>query len=592
MTSTQDLTRRLWREHLGRYLSRLLFALVLMAIVAAVTGAYPLVLREAFDMFAAQDARVMWMIPPAVIALTITRGLVLYLQSVYTADIAMRVIRDMRNRLFRHLLGADLAQITAQSTAGLTSRFVHDVEQIREALVRVATNLVRDLLTVVALVGAMIYIDWLLALLVFTVYPIAAIPVVRIGKRLRRVSVDAQKSMGEISSTTQESLAGTRMVKTYGLENYEIDRAETVFSRQYRVALKTQKERMRLEPVMEILGGVAVAGVVVFAGWRMSSGETSVGDFTGFLTALLMAAQPVRAIGTLNGPLQQGLAAVERIFAVQDQPAQINDKPGAAPLTTGSGEIRLRNVGFHYDHGEDRPVALEGIDITLPAGKVTALVGPSGAGKSTLLNLIPRLYDVTEGTVEIDGQDVRNVTIASLRNSMALVSQDIVLFDDTVRTNIALGRLGATEDEIVAAAKAAAAHDFIEALEQGYDTPVGDRGTRLSGGQRQRIALARAILRNAPILLLDEATSALDAKSEAAVQAALEDLSHGRTSLVIAHRLATVRSADHIIVLDQGRVVEEGTHVDLIASDGLYARLCRMQTFAQDPEPRETGPSS
>jgi len=534
-------------------------------------------------MFAAQDARVMWMIPPAVIALTVTRGIVLYLQSVYTADVAMRVIADMRRRLFEHLLHADLAQIMDHSTASLTSRFVHDVEQIREALIRAATNLVRDLLTVVALIGAMIYIDWLLALLVFLVYPIAAIPVVRIGKRLRRVSVDAQASMGEISSMTQESLAGTRMVKTYGLQAFEAERADRIFTRQYHVVLKALKERARLEPVMEILGGIAVAGVLVFAGWRMSTGETSVGDFTGFLTALLMAAQPVRAIGTLNGPLQQGLAAVQRIYAVQDTPPRIQDPEHAKPLTLTNSEIRLEKVSFHYDHGElvtEIPTALEDINLTIPAGKVTALVGPSGAGKTTLLNLMPRLYDVTDGRVLVDGQDVRTVTLSSLRSKMALVSQDIVLFDDTVRQNIALGKLGATDEDVVAAAKAAAAHEFILEFENGYDTPVGDRGTRLSGGQRQRIALARAILRDAPILLLDEATSALDAKSEAVVQAALDDLSVGRTTLVIAHRLSTIRDADHIVVLEHGRVIEQGSHVDLVAQGGLYARLCEMQTFA------------
>jgi subfamily B ATP-binding cassette protein MsbA len=338
--------------------------------------------------------------------------------------------------------------------------------------------------------------------------------------------------------------------------------------------MKMVKSRARLDPILEILGGLAVGGVIAFGGYRVATGQGTIGEFTGFISALLIAAQPVRAIGTLNTVLQEGLGAVQRIFTLLDEMPAIVDKPGAAPLNVARGAVAFRDVDFSYEPGTS---ALTDFSIEVPAGKTVALVGRSGAGKSTVFNLIPRLFDVGGGAATIDGQDVRDVTLASLRDAIAVVSQEVVLFNDTVRANIAFGRTGASEDEIRAAAEAAAAHDFITQLPEGYDTIVGDRGLRLSGGERQRLSLARAILKDAPILLLDEATSALDAESERLVQLALERLTRGRTTLVIAHRLATVRNADLIYVLEDGRVLEQGSHDELLARGGLYARLCRLQ---------------
>ena len=590
---TWPLVKRLWHDWVRPHWRRIIVSLALMAVIAGATGAYPLVIDYAYTLFEARDPAIVTAILPLVLLVTMVKGGATYTQTVLVGSIVFRIIANIQKGMFAHLTGADLARLGREPTGALISRFTNDTNIMRDAMTRVATGLVRDVLTVAALVGAMIYLDWALTLIVLVVYPLAALPVIAIGRRLRGTSADTQEHLGRTTAFLGESLAGARMVKTYGLEGYERSRAEGVFEALYRFTMRLVRGRAAVDPLLEVLGGLAIGGVIAFAGWRMATGAADVGTFTGFISALLIAAQPVRAIATLNVVVQEGLAAVVRLYDLMDEPPAILDRPGARPLAVARGEIRFDGVRFSYgrgtaapgdgggDGGGEGPVdALEAVDLVFEPGVTTALVGPSGAGKSTVLNLIPRLYDVAAGRVLIDGQDVRAVTLASLRASMALVSQDVVLFDDTVRANIAFGRLDASDGEIRAAAEAAAAAEFVEALPQGYDTRVGDRGLTLSGGERQRLALARAVLRDAPILLLDEATSALDAESERKVQAALERLSQGRTTIVIAHRLATVRNAKRLYVLDQGRVVESGAHDALVAADGLYARLCRMQVFA------------
>ncbi len=582
--SSRGLVLRFGREWVLPHWRRLILCFFFMAIFAATAPAYPFLIQYANGLLEQEDQAVIYLVPILILAVTSIKGIAFYIQSVLTNAITLRIIADLQKKMFGHLLHSDFARLARDPTGTLISRFTNDTNVIRDATSRAMTGLVRDVLTVVGLIGYLFYLDWMLSLIVLVIYPLAALPIVEIGRRLRKGSKNTQQEMGDMTSLLYESFSGTRMVKTYGLEAYEQNRADRRFDGLYQILMKMARSRSALDPFLEVLGGVAVGGVIAFLGYRAAvsgdgSGIDSVGDFAAFITALLLAAQPVRAIGTLNGVLQEGLAAAQRVYELLDEKPAIIDAPDARPLKAGSGSVSFKGVSFAYEKGIN---ALEEFSIEVAPGQKVALVGPSGAGKSTVLNLIPRLFDVTTGTVLVDEQDVRKVTMNSLREQMALVSQDVVLFNDTVRANIALGRLEATNEEIEAAAKAAAAHDFIMALPDGYDTKVGDRGTKLSGGERQRISLARAILRDANILLLDEATSALDAESERRVQEALDRLTENRTAIIIAHRLSTVRNADIIYVMDKGRVCESGTHEDLTAQDGLYAKLCRLQFFASE----------
>ncbi|RVU20567.1 ABC transporter ATP-binding protein [Methylobacterium oryzihabitans] len=579
---TLPLLRRLWRDWLRPHAATLAVVLVLIAVVGASTGFYPTLIKAAFDAFDAKDAAALAYAPVLVIAVTSVRGFALFAQTVLTNRVVTRVEADMQAALYAHMIDADLAQLDRESPASLTQRFTTDFAYVKEALTRISTVLLRDVAMLVALFCAMLWMDPVLTLVAAVTVPFVAGPIARIGRKLRRVATSTQEQVGSTASLISESLAGARVAKTYGLEGYLKARTAAALEEVRRLKMKAANARGRLDPLLEIGGGLAVAGVLVLIGNRILSGEKTVGDFTGYVAALLLSAQPARALGNLNAILQEAGAALARTFALMDEAPTIREAPGAPALRVAGGEIRFEGVRFRYR--DDAP-ALEGIDLVVPAGSTTALVGRSGSGKSTLLSLVPRLHDVAGGRVAIDGQDVRAVTLASLRRAVAVVSQEVVLFDDTIAQNIAFGREGADQDEIEAAARSAAAHDFIAARPGGYEFRVGPRGERLSGGERQRIALARAFLRDAPILLLDEATSALDTESEQLVQAALARLMRGRTTLVIAHRLSTVREADLIVAMEAGRVAETGTHAALLAAGGTYARLHRLQLGGADPDP-------
>ena len=572
--STATLGKRLWRDWLLRRPGLVVLALILSAITAAAAASYAGVIAWTFDKLNSGAADFFPLAPLAVIGLATIRGGSLYLQTVQTNRLALNVMQDLQNAMFAKLVRADFARLQSEGTGSLVSRFTNDITLLRETIVRLTNNLMRDVLTVIITIGVMLSLDWMLTLLILVVYPIAAWPVIRIGQRLRKTSSQAQSQMGEVTSQLEESFSGARMIKTYGLEGYESERARKSFFERLRFLLKITENKARVDPILEVVGGLAFAGLVAFAGWRMLEGETSLGNIIGVLTGIGVISPAIRALGTLNAVVQEGFAVLERIFTILDTEETVTAALDAPALTVERGAVELDAVSFAYPDGS---VALTDITLKANPGAKIALVGPSGSGKSTILNLLPRLYDAQSGSIRIDGSETRSVSLLSLRQAMALVSQDVTLFDDTVRANIGFGDLEADEAAIIAAAKAADAHDFVMALPDGYDSPVGPRGSNLSGGQRQRLSIARAILKDAPILLLDEATSALDTESEQRVQAALERLSQGRTSLVIAHRLSTVRDADWIYVMDQGRIVEQGQHDALVAQDGLYARLCRVQ---------------
>ncbi len=562
--TTAALIRRLWREHIRVYRGRIVLIVAATLIMSATTALYPALIDWAFNMFARKDSRILYQVPILVLVVTAIKGVSMYFQSVLTQDMVLLVIRRLQIAMFGHLSDAALARVEREAPAALAARFTTDATVVREAMTR-AVNAVADAATVVGLAVTMIAIDWKLSLIAAALYPLAGIPVQRIGKRMRRASGGMQERMGEAT------------VRAYSLESHEKSRAEKTFDRLYRALIRMTRVRARLDPMLEVLGGVAVALVIGFEGWRNATGGSGVGNFMGFISALLIASRPLRALGTMNSAIQEGLAGLVRVFDVIDEPAAIADAPGAVALPDGPGEVVFRHVAFAYPDG--RP-GLTDLSFTAAPGKMLALVGTSGAGKSTALALIPRLYTPSGGQILVDGADIRQITLASLRDSIAYVGQDSLLFDDTIGANIALGRPGATREEIEDAAAAAAASGFIAEMPEGFETQVGVNGQRLSGGQRQRIALARAILRNPRILLLDEATSALDATSEAAVQAALARLRQGRTTIVVAHRLSTVRDADLIVVMSEGRAVENGTNPQLIAADGAFARLVRAQALA------------
>lgn len=568
---------RVWREWVRPHRRRLFAVFALMAATAAATGVYPLLIDQAYQMFAEPDGPRIWAVPLAIIAVTALKAAAFYAQTAASNVLVHRIVADVRIALFDHLQRADLASVQAVPAAEHVSRFLYGADVLKTLFTRTLTGLPRDLLTALALVAAMFWLDWAMALAVLCAYPLAAVPVVRIGRRLRRLSEQALDQTGRLTALLTESLSGARMVKTYGLESYEEGRAVAAFDENRRLSVAATRQRSALDPLLEGAGGVAVALVVGLAGWRISTGAGTVGEFSGFIGALLIAAQPLRALGSLNSALQEGLAAAERTFALLDRQSAVRDAADARPLPAGPGRIDFEAVSLRYPGAEAD--ALRGLTLSIEPGRTTALVGASGAGKSTLFNLIPRLYDPTSGAVRIDGADLRQATLASVRARIAVVSQDSVLFDDTIAANIRMGRPGAAMADLEAAAKAAAADDFIRALPLGYDTKAGEGGASLSGGQRQRIALARAFLKDAPILLLDEATSALDAESERLIQEALARLTQGRTTLVIAHRLSTVRNADRILVLDQGRLAEDGDHDSLTAQGGLYAKLCATQAI-------------
>ena len=574
---------RLLREHVLPQTRWLLGAALCMTLYAAATAGQAWIMEPMLDhVFLQRDRTMLLLVPVAVVVLALVKGGSGYGQVVLMARVGQRAIAQLQQRLFDHLIHADLGYVMARGPGPLISRMTYDTQQLRLAVTSALTTVIRDSLTMVGLIGLMIHQDWQLAALALIGFPLAFWPIQRLGRRMRKVARQSQTHMASLSGRLEQTFQGLRQVKADNRADYESRRTGALIEQLFALNYKASRVSAISSPVTEVIGGLAVAAVVLYGGSQVLAGETTPGAFFSFIAALLFAYRPLKTLANLHTQLQVGLAAAERIYALLDREPAVRDQPGARPLAVTRGEIRFAGVRFGYRPA--RP-ALRGLDLIIPAGLSVALVGPSGAGKSTMLNLILRFYDVDQGAVQIDGQDVRRVTLESLHSAIALVSQEVDLFDDSVRANIAYGRPDASEAAIEAAARAAAAHDFITALPDGYDTVIGPGGASLSGGQRQRLGIARAMLKDAPILLLDEATSALDSEAERSVQVALQRLMRGRTTVVIAHRLSTVMGADLIAVIEHGRVVETGTHRALLARGGSYARLYEQQFADQRATP-------
>lgn len=576
-SSSSALLKRLIVTRVRPHRGRIFVACFFMAMAAAATAANAWLMQPALDkIFVDHDRYWLYLVPVAIVAAAVVKGVATYIQSTLMAEVGQRIVAETQVEMHAHLMRADLAWLHQVHTGKLVASFLYDATLLREAVSNSLTDIVKNGLQLIFLAAVMFYQHWQLSLITCVVFPVVMVYSRRLSRKARKGSARSQEETGKLTSILSETFEGARLVKAYGMEARETERTRVSVMERLRHTMKVTRARAASSPATEALGGVAVAIAIMYGGWQAMDGKATLGTFASFITALLMAYQPLKSLANLNTNLQEGLAAADRLFRVLDTEPTIKDAPDARPLAVTGGEIRFEDVSFAYGN---EPV-LANLDLTVPAGQKVALVGASGAGKSTILNLIPRFYEVSAGRVVIDGQDIRQVTLASLRGAMALVSQESTLFDDSVRGNIAYGRPDATQEQIEAAARAAAAHDFIVALPEGYDTQVGENGLKLSGGQRQRLAIARAMLRDAPILLLDEATSALDAEAERQVQLALRRLMQGRTTLVIAHRLSTVVDADRILVMDKGRVVEAGGHAELLAQGGAYARLYAHQ-FAE-----------
>ncbi|OGP66804.1 MAG: lipid A export permease/ATP-binding protein MsbA [Deltaproteobacteria bacterium RBG_19FT_COMBO_43_11] len=556
------------------YYVRFFFAMICMIIAGALQSSLPLVSKPAIDeIFVSKNIAALKWIPFAVIGIFLFKGLANYGQTILMSSIGLRIVADLRNKLYEQIQKQSLSFFAEHPTGLLMSRITNDVQSVQTASSEAVTALVKDTFMLICLVGVIFYTDWKLALIAMIVFPLTIYPISRFGKKMRKVTTSSQITMGTLSSLLQETISGTRIVKAFCMEKYEGERFAAENERLFKLGMKAVSVNAISSPLMEFLGGLGIAAIIFYGGYNVVQGHSTPGTFFSFLAALLMLYEPIKRLTNVNNTINQGIAGADRIFSIIDRVPDIEDKPNAIELPPISRGIDIQNVTFCY---EETPV-LKNINLYIKPGEVVAFVGMSGGGKTSLVNLIPRFYDVSVGRVLIDGHDIRDVTLQSLRSQIAIVTQQTILFNDSVKNNIAYGDIERTDEDIITAAKAANAHNFIMRLPKGYDSNIGELGTKLSGGEKQRISIARALFKNAPILILDEATSSLDTEAEIEVQEALDNLMKGRTTLVIAHRLSTIRNADRIIALVSGVIMEEGDHETLMAKKGEYYRLYNLQ---------------
>jgi len=558
------------------YVPRLACAMLLMVGISGLNGSTAFLVKPVLDdIFIEKNvARLAW-VPLLVLAIYVVRGVLEFAQSYLMSGVGQRVVRDIRDHLYRHMQSLSLSFYMRHPTGVLMSRVLNDVSLMQTAITDAAMGIIKDIFTAAFLVFVVFYRDWKLALVALVAFPLALWPIARFGRKLRKTSTRAQEITGGLTSHLQETISGAKLVKSFGAEGYEVDRFAARNQELFRLSMKVVKVHAMTSPLSEMFAGVGTAAVIYYGGYSVISGHSTPGNFFSFITALLMLYEPVKRLSRVNNIVQQGIAAGMRVFDVIDTLPEVMEKEGAVTLPPIRREIAFEHVDFRY--AENGEAVLRGVDFRVPAGTLAAIVGGSGAGKTTLVDLLPRFYDPQGGAVRIDGVDIRDATLASLRAQIAIVGQHTVLFNDTVRNNIAYGIPDAPMEKVTEASRRANAHGFIERMPDGYDTMVGEQGLRLSGGERQRLAIARAILKDAPVLILDEATSALDSESESVVQNALDTLMRGRTTFVIAHRLSTVRNADVILVIEEGRVIERGRHEDLLSRDTRYRNFYLKQ---------------
>jgi subfamily B ATP-binding cassette protein MsbA len=556
------------------YSVRLLGAMVCMMMVAGVTSLMAFMVKPVLDdIFFQKKLSTLSLLPPFVIVLYIIKGFFAYGQSYLMSFVGEKIVANLRGDLYAHVQRLSLSYFDRTSTGLLMSRIINDVNLIQGAVSNAVTGVLKDAFTIVGLIGVIFYRDWQLAILAMLVLPIAVLPIVKFGRKLRKISTQSQKTMAEISIHLHETLAGNRIVRAFNTEEYEIGRFRQRVRTFFQLTMKDVSIKSMSSPIMEFLGGVGIAAIIWYGGYNVIKGYSTPGTFFSFLTALLMLYEPIKHLSGVNNTVHQGLAAAVRVFEVLDLQAEIGDQPGAKVINGIRQGIYFKNVSFGY--GEDW--VLRDITLEVKAGEIVAVVGTSGGGKTTLVNLIPRFYEANEGDIFIDDRSIKEITQSSLRQQIGIVTQQTILFNDTVRNNIAYGSPDKSEEDIIRAAQAAYAYDFIQRLPEQMNTIIGEQGVRLSGGERQRISIARALLKDAPILILDEATSSLDSDSEAEVQRALENLMQGRTTFIIAHRFSTIRKVNRILVLSEGRIVEEGNHDQLMELEGVYKRLYEIQ---------------
>nr|VFJ90960.1 MAG: ATP-binding cassette, subfamily B, MsbA [Candidatus Kentron sp. H]VFJ92113.1 MAG: ATP-binding cassette, subfamily B, MsbA [Candidatus Kentron sp. H]VFJ98691.1 MAG: ATP-binding cassette, subfamily B, MsbA [Candidatus Kentron sp. H] len=564
------------------YIRYWVVAITCMVVVSGLTSLQAYLIKPVLDeIFIEKNALYFTYLPWILFAIFLLKGIAFFFYEYYLNRVGQSMVRDLRQEIFERMLGQSISFFHRHSTGELMSRILTDVALIQGAVSTAAVGLIKNVLQIVGLVGVIFYLDWRLAIFCSGFLAISFLPMILFSRIYRRLTIRLQQNMGRLSAIMHDSLVGSLIIQAFTAERFKTGRFSNVLKEVFRTQIKNIKARKASSAIMELLGGIGIIAIIVYGGRQVMDGESTTGTFFAFLTALIMTYRPIKGLTQINSVIQQGLAAASRVFWMLDYPPEIQDRSDAEPLPAFAREIRFDDVRFQYPEGKQ--AVLQGVDLTIRKGQTVALVGHSGSGKTTLANLLPRFMDTEAGKLTIDGRDIRAVTLESLRRQIAVVTQSTVLFDDTVRNNIAYGQTESSMDEVIAAARHANALAFIEALPKGFDTLIGQSGVRLSGGQRQRLAVARAFMKNAPILILDEATSSLDTVSERAVQDAIDHLMAGRTVLVIAHRLTTIERADSIAVLDEGRIVESGSHAELLSREGSKYRALYQRNHSLSP---------